>query len=338
MNKDITSGSNTQNMTVIDSQGSQVSQVTHDADPKQVNITPVPSVIVPPKPSGIVYMGRDPSIMSMDDALNKAFDLYGMPRLGGASGRGWSRISTMQRCMYLYKRRYLDGERGHPSAALEIGSAFHTLMALHYRGMREPDLKITPERLHRELIELGADMHNINESWRIYEAYVAYYGDSDYLIPMAEEEFAGEPDGNNTCRYDMIARVEPGDHTIPPGTWLIEHKTSSRFDTAMLQSWRNDGEIIGQIMIWKAAKLTRKYGKLRGVIVNIVGKQKIPKFERVIVPVQAWQTRTHKKDLQIWNAFEQLCSATNTWPRSRTHCTTKYGPCSMFDACAENKK
>jgi hypothetical protein len=285
-----------------------------------------------PPPSDIVYLGRDPSIMDMDDALTKSFELYGMERMGGASGRGWSRIATMQRCWYLYKRSVIDGVRGGPSGALEIGSAFHTFMAVYYWAMRDPKAcRLTPERLRDELLNHNADARNVNEAWRLFEAYEAYYTD-DYLIPLSEEEFAS--DGDNTCRYDMIAKVGPNNH-VPPGTWIVEHKTSSRFDAATLEGWKNDGEIIGQIMLYKPAKLTKKYGKLMGVIVNIVGKQKIPKFERVIVPVQKWQATAHKKDLKVWNALEQVCAATNTWPRSRAHCAYKWGLCSFFDHCAE---
>jgi len=286
----------------------------------------------PPMSDDLIYLGRDPSIMNMDDALVKAFELYGMERMGGASGRGWSRIATMQRCLYLYKRRYLDGERGGPSTALEVGSCFHTMMALYYWAMREPqEARLSPERLRHELLGFGADVRAVEDSWRLFEAYSNHYS-NDYLTPLAEELYAS--DGDNTCRYDLIARVEPNNQ-VPPGTWLVEHKSASRFDMATLEGWKNDGEIIGQIMLYKPAKLVKKYGKLMGVIVNIVGKQKIPRFERVIIPVQKWQATAHKKDLRVWNALEQLCVATNTWPRSRAHCTNKYGFCSHFDECAE---
>jgi hypothetical protein len=308
--------------------------MTEPARPTQTVNFPVAPSTMPEMAdkSDIVYLGRDPSIMPMDEALEKVFDLYGMPRMGGASGKGWSRIATIQRCLYLYKRRYRDGERGGPSKALEVGSCFHTMMALHYWAMREPQqARITPERLRDELFKLNADAKAIEESWRLYDAYANYY-EHDYLVPLGEELFA--TDGDNSCRYDLIARVE-ANNQIAPGTYIVEHKTSSRFDAATLEGWKNDGEVIGQIMLYKPAKLTKKYGKLQGVIVNIVGKQKIPKFERVIVPVQAWQMRAHKKDLAFWNAVEQMCVATNNWPRSRAHCTNKYGLCSYFDHCAE---
>ncbi len=207
------------------------------------------------------------------------------------------------------------------------------MLALYYQGLRDPKTRLSPERLKDELLNHNADARNVSEAWRLYEAYTAHYAD-DYLTPLAEEEFASDAAGENTCRYDMIARVESNNH-VPPGTWIVEHKTSSRFDMATLEGWKNDGEIIGQIMLYKPAKLTKKYGKLMGVIVNILGKQKIPKFERVIVPVQKWQATAHKRDLKIWNALEQMNRATNTWPRSRAHCVHRYGMCEYFDHCAE---
>jgi hypothetical protein len=77
---------------------------------------------------------------------------------------------------------------------------------------------------------------------------------------------------------------------------------------------------------------------IQGVIVNIVGKQKTPRFHRTPVAVQRWHVRQHAKDLKVWDAFQQICKATNTWPRSRANCITRWGLCEMFDHCAENQK
>jgi hypothetical protein len=119
---------------------------------------------------------------------------------------------------------------------------------------------------------------------------------------------------------------------------IITHNTASRFTADLLEGWHNDGEILGQIMVWKQAKLDKKYGKLRGTIVNIVGKQKIPQFQRIIVPAQAWHVSGHDDDLRVWAAYQEMCRATNTWPKARNNCVHRYGMCSLFQHCSTNEK
>jgi hypothetical protein len=119
-----------------------------------------------------------------------------------------------------------------------------------------------------------------------------------------------------------------------PGTYILEHKSVSRFTADVLEGWKNDGEVIGQMMLWEKANLEERFGRCQGVIVNIIGKQKTPQFERVIVPPQVWQLDAHARDLDYWRALERMNRVTNTWPRSRASCVTKYGMCDLHDHCA----
>ena len=272
----------------------------------------------------------------VDDALKDIFDKYKMERLGGASGRGWSSYATFQRCPYLYKVTYVDGERGVAAKALEVGSLFHTFMALHYTWMLDDNLQLNPHVCREELMNAGVRAESIIEGWRVYDSYAMHY-EADYLYPLGIEEWA-QGDHGNTCRYDLIARVDEAQPGIIPGTYIVEHKTASRFTADLLEGWHNDGEVLGQIMVWKQAKLDKKYGKLRGTIVNIAGKQKTPQFQRVIVPAQAWHVREHTEDLKVWAALQEMYRATNTWPKARNNCVHRYGLCQLFQHCSTNEK
>jgi hypothetical protein len=296
-----------------------------------------PNMIVPPPiDMDRISMFADPTIKRLDDILSAVFEKHGMERMGGASGRGWSSHSTFQRCPYLFKLTYLDGQRGAPARALETGSAFHTYLALHYLWMLNENLTLTPYVARDAMMDGGGDAQAILEAWRLYEAYANKY-ENDYLTPIAMEEWAQDADGN-TCRYDMIAEVREAAPGVLPGAYIVEHKTAARFTADALEGWRNDGEILGQIMIWKRAKLDKKYGKLRGVIVNIVGKQKTIQFHRTIVPAQKWHVQQHMEDLKMWSALQQMYAASGVWPKARANCVTKFGLCSFFDHCAENQK
>lgn len=286
---------------------------------------------------GMISLLPDVPQRSFDELLADIFDQHKMPRLGGASGKGWSSYSMFQRCPYLYKVSYVDGERAPAGPALEIGSALHTFMALHYTWMVKEDLTLTPEVCKDALLDAGGRAESILAAWRYYDSYRAHY-EIDYLYPLAVEELAIGENGNS-CRFDLIARVDkPQPGGILPGVYNVDHKTSARMTTDYLDGWQNDGEIIGQMMIWKQAKLDKKYGKLRGSIVNIIGKQKTPQFARVVVPFQPWHVKQHNEDLQLWAMQQNICRATGTWPRARNNCTTKFGTCHLFQHCSTNQK
>lgn len=244
--------------------------------------------------------------------------------------------STMQRCWYLYKQKYVgEASRVRPSKALEVGGFLHTLLAVYYSGLIEQSYPLSPEALYEEVMNLGANPERIAEGYRLYEAYVTRYS-VDWIVPLAVELFAEDPETGNTCRYDGIVEVVDPPVGITPGIYVLEHKTSARFDGQALDGWRNDGEVIGQMMIWEKANLEQRFGRCQGVIVNMIGKQKQPQFERIIVPLQSWQLEAHENDLRYWRAVEAMNRATNTWPRSRANCITKYGFCDFYDHCSND--
>lgn len=115
---------------------------------------------------------------------------------------------------------------------------------------------------------------------------------------------------------------------------FIVHNSSSRFDDIALNGWANDGEILGQMMLWDRLKLGLRFGPLRGTIVNILGKQKDPKFHRTTVPPETWQKAQHARDLKFWEAEIQHAKAVNYFPRSRAACIDRFGKCDLYDHCS----
>ena len=288
----------------------------------------------------LIPLNPDPTIPTMEKGLLAAFDKYDLPRLGGASGDlGWSSFSTYQRCPYLFKRMYIDGGKGEgtPGRAIEIGSCFHTFAAIYYQKIIQPDYPLTPEILHAFLVEFGVKMENLMEAWRVWQGYAIEY-ENDYLVPLAVEYHVVDPKTKESARYDLIAKVENAHPGVVKGTYVVEHKTAGRFDDATLDGWRNDGEVLGQIMLWNRLKLNKKFGKLAGVMVNIAGKQKIQKFHRTIVPPQRWQINQHGKDLKVWQGQRVLAMATNSFPRARANCIGRWGKCSQWGHCADREK
>lgn len=300
-----------------------------------------------------IYTPGDPSVPTIDVGINQVFDHYKIEKLGGESlGSGWSGFSTFQRCPYLWKRTYLDEARGLPSPALEIGILIHCFVALMYQRMLDqarisyevaPNDEantalnvLTPEQLAEDLLSINCDAQLIMEARRVFAAYALRY-EQDNLQPLAVELHAIDPRTNRSCRYDMIAEIGEGDSRFIAGTYIVESKSSSRFDDALRTGWRGDGEILGQIDTWHALKLDKVYGKLRGVIVNLIGKQKTPQFERVIVPPLKRLPKLHAKEMEYWEAQRKLAIVTGTFVRARASCIGRYGKCSQWEHCTEER-
>lgn len=271
----------------------------------------------------------------VEDVLTEIFKSHGLERLGGKStGKGWSSFAVWQRCQYLWHRNFHKPVqqivRIEPEA-LAIGILVHTFLAIYYTRAIVPDYPLAPEHVFDALM-LKANPKFVTEAWRVFAAYALYY-QHDTIQPLAIEMDLKDPRTGESCRYDLIAFLPEALGELLPGTYVIEHKTAGRFDNATLDGWANDGEILGQIMLWERLGLENRFGKLRGVIVNLLGKQDEPKFERVIVPPQTWQIEQHKADLRSHDAMIQLANATGHYPRSRANCIGRYGKCSLYDHC-----
>ncbi len=277
---------------------------------------------------------------STDRAIGQIFAEFGIPRLGGiSSGSGWSNISAFQKCPYFWKRRYLDRAEQkvfgivHEATALAIGSLTHVYLAIYYQRMIVPGYPLACEDVNQRVRELGCDPGVFNEAWRLFTGYRLYYKD-DALQPLAVEHDLKDPRTGASCRYDLIAFMPEERPGMLPGTYIVESKTAGRFDSATLEGWINDGEVLGQVDLWDRLHLDRRYGPLRGVIINLLGKQKVAEYHRTIVGPSTWQIEQHRSDLARWSGLIQLAKSTNSFPRARNSCLGRYGKCDNFLHCS----
>lgn len=296
----------------------------------------------------------DPDVIDLnrwprtDLVLQKAFDELDLPRLGGqSSGRGWSSIALFQMCPYAWKLRYmLEAEARKRGTSLimpeaegrAIGSLVHTFLALHYSNMVRDMAHhhIPPEQIRDRCLR-EANPAFVNEAWRIFVGYRLHYKFEE-IVPLAVEHDLRDPRTGESCRYDLIAFYPEATLMRPAGTFIIEHKTAKIFDRGTLEGWPNDGEVLGQVYGWRNLKLEHRFGELKGVIVNILGKQvKEQKFHRMLVSPTSWQLDEHGKDLKRWEGLIQLARGSGNFPRARNSCVGKYGLCDHFDHCATNE-
>lgn len=277
----------------------------------------------------------------VEKVLEEIFERYGVSRLGGAStGRGWSAFSTFQRCNYLFYRRYVEPlEQVSIMPALEpesraIGTVAHALLAVYYTRMIVHDYPLTPDLLRDEMLK-SANPEFVNEGWRLFLAYSLYYQNEE-IMPLAVEYDLRDPRTGESCRYDLIAFFPHATSDRLAGTYILEHKTKQRFDDNALNGWANDGEVLGQVMLWKRMKLHLRYGELKGVIVNLLGRQKEPKFHRTTVAPETWQQAQHARDLVHTEAQIAVAKATGVFRRARANCINQWGKCDLWDHCASD--
>lgn len=278
-----------------------------------------------------------PTFKPMEEAMIEIFASAGLDRLGGRStGSGWSNVSLFQRCRYAWSLNYRHEKQASVLAGepvpLAVGILVHTYLALHYQLMMVPDYPLTPDIVDTRVRELGCSPEVVGEAWRLFKAYRLYYR-LEKIQPLAIEANFVDPRTNQSCRYDMIAYVPEETPGRLPGTYVVEHKTASRFDRSTIEGWLGDGEILGQVDTWERLHLDKRFGPLRGVIINLLGKQKTPEFSRVLAAPSAFAIEQHRRDLRHWNAEIQLANATNTFPRSRANCISRYGFCGFWNHC-----
>jgi len=274
-----------------------------------------------------------------EHALKLIFAENGLERLGGQStGSGWSNVSLFQKCPYRWKRRYVDPYKvDHFGIEVEIlplaiGTLVHTYLAIYYKAMITPGYPITPEIINRRIREMGCNPDIFEEGWRLFINYRLFYKNEN-IQPLEVEFDLKDPRTNHSCRFDLIAFVPEERPGMLPGTWAYEHKTAQRFTADVLEAWPGDGEILGQVDLWDRLHLDKRFGPLRGVVINLLGKQKTPEFHRTIVSPTAFTIEQHRDDLRNWNAKIALAKAIDDFPRSRNNCIGRYGRCELWDHC-----
>ncbi len=280
----------------------------------------------------------------VDTVLKTIFESRGLTYLGGASsGKGWSSFSKWQRCAYLWKKSYLDTRTssgpvsgGYDPPARAIGSLLHVFLALKYANMidNHPYQALTPTEVYARAVA-SANPELVQEAWRVFTAYQLHYK-FDYLIPIWDgvERDIKDPRTGESARFDLIAFVEKPVYDLEAGTYIIEHKSGARFDNDFLNSWQNDGEVIGQAMLWKRLGFDKRFGPLKGTIMNLLGKQKEPRFHRTFVSPDAWRIKSHERDLKRHEGLLQLAISKDDFPRSRGNCISRFGRCDLYEHCA----
>ncbi len=180
----------------------------------------------------------------------------------------------------------------------------------------------------------------ILEAERLFDAHTGFYGSGEEdLEPLAIEWFAEHPLLGYTCRYDAIMRLGPNDPFVREGQLdaggvvIIERKSAKWLNEWAKEGWFLDGEILGQLLLWEPSGCAKLFGPLAGLIVDIVTKEKSPKFERILVPKNPVTTRIHEQNIRYQKAEMEWWRATGVIPRRFVSCWKFGKKCALYEEC-----
>lgn len=286
--------------------------------------------------------GQTSAFLSADSGAKKLFEAAGLPFLGGMSGKkGWSSISTYQKCKYLWWAKYgsvkpvIDDDipRGE---ALEIGILVHLFLAIHYSAIIDSAYPLTPTKAHEFLQAVLVTPSYLEKAWQLFQGYlVEHHDELEWMVPLAVEHLAFDPRDENSCRWDLVFAVTKPHNGILPGVYVVNSKTASTGGIVTMNRWKNDGQIFGEVDLYSKLKYEKIWGPLRGACINLIIKTQNPSYRRVWVFPSKNTLRSHNYDRAIWVADMAMAAATGLYPRSRASCVTEYqGLCELHDHCA----
>jgi len=191
--------------------------------------------------------------------------------------------------------------------------------------------------------KLGPSLTIVQDAVRLWRYHSNYY-DAEDLEPLAIEWYAEHPDRAHdggplyTCRYDLIGRVGQNDPMgLVPGTVIVrELKTSKWLYESVKEGWSLDGEVLGQLWLWRASGCEERFGELGGVVVDVVTKGKTPAFHRMLVPINSPPVSRYERWIRIADADIASARASGLVRQNFAACWgDRFGPCPLTQECEQ---
>lgn len=257
----------------------------------------------------------------------------------------WTSTAVYMSCPEKYRLRYIAKAKGVDTYKdeKEIGILVHYLLSHYYNKTSN----YPPQDLIDRFRFDNADPMILEEGWRIFQGYILEYeGDCNWKVLSNEKTYSSIRENYSATPDLTIEVIQPSlvDGT-DEGIYLVDHKTKGRFDKS-ISLWRHDGEILGEIMAFLdstksdlgsedlevAEFASNLLSRFRGVIINLIGKQKDQRFARVVVPFNEADIDEFRRNLAYWGNQRKLSQITGYYPRNNTACVTGF-PCDFYTTC-----
>ena len=192
-----------------------------------------------------------------------------------------------------------------------------------------------------------------DDASRIVSAYVDRYRREDmwHVLSVEEtleyEEELPEPivllneDGSEALRmthFQYSARLDRVYVDYQPGMfglYLGEGKTAKILNEDLIHGYQQDMQILGQQWLFQHCVDQEAYPPFKGVVVDIAGKSKTPKFERVHCIGSPYHLAAFEDSTRRW-ALANLFLGELGYPKSLGSCAGAlrgYSRCTYYDLC-----
>lgn len=257
----------------------------------------------------------------------------------GPSQRGWHRLQQVLECPAKYAWGYLNPVKDKVERdPLVKGSLIHLGLAHYYQRQmerqqgRDPDLYYTPEeaiRLYAEIAQ-GLSAKWADLACEVVAKYLEKHGHENWTILAVESLADGQIGGHRfTGRFDLVYRDRRG------RIWVVDHKTTSRFDNKQ----RHFYSISGQMLGYRTLAHQRYGADLAGIRLNMIQHTGDIKFQRFDVSPAPHMLREFPKTVQFAEGMIAEHTARSKDPRdwpmvnSELVCWHRYGACPHLEKC-----
>lgn len=262
-------------------------------------------------------------------------DVLGLPASSGSptGSTFWKRMRRCPREHALYTVAKL--RRTTRSEPLTVGALWHLGLETYYKArMQGCAIGEAEAQAMRGLAQLEAEPgyeETFPEVVRLLQAYFESYRheDAGWRVVAVEETLQYvSPELRYSVRLDLLVEIDGG-------LWIVEHKTARAITADLLTGYQLDMQILGQVWCFQNCVDTAAYPPLRGVVVNIESKHKMPRFERVQVCPSRDHLEAFETSMRQWTQLEHVF-ASMQWPRALGNCTggaRYFSTCDYFDVC-----
>lgn len=267
------------------------------------------------------------------------------PLLGGPTRFGSSRYDDFMRCPRRFQLAHVKRlTRDEPDMALEVGGAVHECIARAYEadyetaeqgGTDEQCAEAFTKAIHElcnEIQKGGATC--AAETRRLLDGWLRFFGPGQQLdwrerTLGIEVELGSDKPFPYTCRVDQIIEDEHDENAC----WIVDHKTAKRHSDNLVNGYRFNTQFIGQQYCFRASKVQKKYGKLKGTVVSVIVKTNPPQYLRHTVPYNVRLVNRWAKNMRmVWRNLD-WCQASGIYPQLMSNCFRFNKYCRFFEYC-----
>lgn len=254
----------------------------------------------------------------------------------GGSGTGISYYMSAARCPRKARLDKSLGPDGESSKSSKTGTMFHSLMELFYSG------QVGTECAAIQVADINY-AEELQEAQRLAAAYFAKFPERDFWgdVVAVEKQLPAQEDQKQlvldyfgvdlTARLDMVTEVslhnrqrilERTGLDLEPGVYIIDHKTRSRRDNSITQTYSLSAQFKAYQLLW--TKLHPETPCV-GMIANVVIGTKEVQFQQAVITPP---TDVELEGLRNWLKGAHALAETDfpNWAA----CHEAYGVCQYY--------